>query len=213
MKISAIRNAIVALAMVAGLAGSVFAGSPVTSVNSMGPMDLSGISISNFGVVDGHIYRGAKPGKSGYGELASIGIRTVIDLRGEAKDSDRQLAEAAGLQYVSIPMENRGTPTDQESAAFLGAINAAGNDKVYVHCAGGRHRTGSMIAVYRMAKDGWTIDQAYDEMLKYDFYTSGGHEGYKTYVEDYYRRMTGDPSSVPVAYTASASSSTSRTGN
>jgi hypothetical protein len=70
-----------------------------------------------------------------------------------------------------------------------------------------------MIAVYRMAKDGWTIDQAYDEMLKYDFYTGGGHEGYKTYVEDYYRRMTGDPSSVPVAYTASASSSTSRTGN
>ena len=51
-------------------------------------------------------------------------------------------------------------------------------------------------------KDAITFEQvaAYKEMLAYDFYTSGGHEGFKTYVDNYYHRMTSDPSSVPVAY-------------
>jgi len=57
-----------------------------------------------------------------------------------------------------------------------------------------------MIALYRMTVDGWDIDQAYREMLAYDFYTSGGHQGFKSYVYDYYHRMTQNPTSVPVAY-------------
>lgn len=38
---------------------------------------------------------------------------------------------------------------------------------VYVHCDGGRHRTGAMIAVYRMAIEGWDIQRAYREMRQY----------------------------------------------
>jgi protein tyrosine/serine phosphatase len=201
MKFGSLRNAIATIVAVHVLGFAALAGTP-GAADSMGPTNLPGISIDNFGVVDGHIYRGAKPGKSGYAELAAFGIKEVIDLRGEAKSGDRQLAEAAGLKYVSIPMEDHSTPTDDESAAFLKAVGEANGDKVYVHCAGGRHRTGSMIAVYRMVQDGWTIDQAYDEMLKYDFYTSNGHGGYKTYVEDFFRRKTANPTSVPAAYHA-----------
>jgi protein tyrosine/serine phosphatase len=73
-----------------------------------------------------------------------------------------------------------------------------------VHCAGGRHRTGATIAVYRMAKQGWSAEAAYREMKAYDFYTRWGHGGYKTYVFDYYKRMQEAPSSVPAAYTAPA---------
>jgi hypothetical protein len=47
----------------------------------------------------------------------------------------------------------------------------------------GRHRTGSMIAAYRMSQDGWTLDQAYNEMRGYDFYTGGGHGGFKKFDE------------------------------
>jgi protein tyrosine/serine phosphatase len=79
---------------------------------------------------------------------------------------------------------------------------------VYVHCAGGRHRTGSMVAVYRMVHDGWTVDKAYDEMLAYDFYTSNGHKGFKTYVFDYFARMQANPTSVPVAWIAPAADGT-----
>ena len=57
-----------------------------------------------------------------------------------------------------------------------------------------------MIAVYRMVRDGRDISKAYDEMLKYDFYTRFGHQGFKDYVFDYFKRMTTDPTSVPFAY-------------
>jgi hypothetical protein len=59
-----------------------------------------------------------------------------------------------------------------------------------------------MVAIYRMTQDGWTIDEAYKEMLAYDFYTGGGHEGFKTYVFDYFKRMTSAPSTVPAVYHA-----------
>lgn len=173
--------------------------------SSLQPISLPGVSINNFGVVDGHIYRGEQPGGKDYAALATIGVKTIIDLREDAVGSAARDAKAAGLKYINIPIDGHGTPSDAQAAEFIKDVNDPENGVVYVHCAGGRHRTGSMIAVYRMTQDGWTIDQAYKEMLAYDFYTGGGHEGFKTYVDNYYRRMTDDPSSVPVAYHAPAS--------
>jgi hypothetical protein len=54
-----------------------------------------------------------------------------------------------------------------------------------VHCAGGRHRTGVMGAVYRFNHYNWNYDQAYAEMKKYDFYTRWGHGDMKKFVQDY----------------------------
>ena len=171
-------------------------------VSSMQPIALQNISISNFGVVDGRIYRGEQPARKDYSALASIGVNTIIDLRDDASSSSAKYAKAAGLTYINIPIDGHGTPTDAEAAEFLKVVNDPGNGVVYVHCAGGRHRTGSMIAIYRMTQDGWTIDQAYQEMLAYDFYTGGGHEGFKTYVFDYFKRMSSAPSTVPAVYQA-----------
>src|SRR6185437_8004401 len=55
----------------------------------------------------------------------------------------------------------------------------------YVHCAGGRHRTGVAGAVYRFNHYNWTYDQVYAEMKKYDFYTRFGHGDMKKFVQDY----------------------------
>lgn len=177
--------ALVALAGGGGGGGAIAA---PTVANSMGPLDLPGISIKNFGVVDGHIYRGGQPSKDEYRQLAALGVRTVIDLRLDAKKKAKEMAEEAGLTYVNIPIDDHSKPTDEQTATFLKMIDSA-SGPVYVHCAGGRHRTGSMIAVYRMTHDGWNIDQAYQEMLNYDFYTRWGHEGFKTFVYDYYENM------------------------
>jgi hypothetical protein len=46
-------------------------------------------------------------------------------------------------------------------------------------------------------------------MLAYDFYTGGGHEGFKTYVFDYFKRMTSAPSTVPAVYHAPEEEKTS----
>jgi protein tyrosine/serine phosphatase len=183
--------------------GAAAAGSPseiiATHYSSMGPLKLSGVNISNFGVVDGRIFRGAQPKGQDYSALKAVGVTTIIDLREDARKDSRSEAEAAGLKYVNIPLVDKQTPTEENAAAFLKAVDDPANGVVYVHCAGGRHRTGSMIAVYRMTHDKWTLDQAYDEMLKYDFYTSGGHGGFKTFVEDYAKHLAANPAPATVA--------------
>lgn len=171
-----------------------------TCANSMRPINVAGIDIKNFGVVDGHIYRGNQPSKSDYQCLKALGVSTIVDLRDDAKSSARRDAEAAGLKYVNIPMDDRDKPYDTQVATFLAAVTDPANGNCYVHCVGGRHRTGATIAIYRIAVEGWTADAAFAEMESYDFYSRWGHKAYKSYVYDYYARMKADPSSVPLAY-------------
>jgi protein-tyrosine phosphatase len=173
-------------------------GDPTDPRDSGGPIEIAGVDIGNFGLVAGRIYRGEQPKGEDYTALASLGVTTVIDLRLDARSKSRAEAEAAGLTYVNIPIDDKKSPTDGDVVAFLGTLDKA-KGKVYVHCAGGRHRTGSMVAVYRMVREGWSIEKAYDEMLAYDFYTRNGHKGFKTYVYDYYSRMKANPGSVPAA--------------
>jgi len=145
------------------------------------------VDIDNFGKINDHYYRGAQPKGRNYEQLAAIGVKTVVDLRDDAKGSSRSEAERAGLRYINFPLKDKQYPQADAATHFLEIVNNQANWPVYVHCAGGRHRTGAMTAVYRMTVDGWDIDRAYQEMKQYDFYTSWGHEGFKDYVYDYYR--------------------------
>ena len=147
------------------------------------------VSIDNFGQVNDHLYRGAQPKDAQYEELAALGVKTVVDLRGDAKKDSRASAERAGLRYINLPLDDKSYPQADAAARFLEIVNDPANGVVYVHCAGGRHRTGALVAVYRMDVDHWKIDQVYDEMKQYDFYTSGGHGCYKDYVYDHYHAL------------------------
>jgi protein-tyrosine phosphatase len=212
---SSLRRVVASLAILPFFALAAFAGgsggASASAANSMGPMELPGVSLKNFGIIDGRIYRGAQPDKDDFSELKNIGVTTVIDLRLDAKSGSRERAEAAGLKYVNIPIDDGKQPTDADVAAFLKLLDEVNTSKVYVHCAGGRHRTGSMLAIYRMVRNGWTVEQAYDEMLAYDFYTKWGHKGFKTYVFDYWNRMQSDASSVPAAYCAPSAGTVAET--
>ena len=189
-----------AVIALAGGGGGGGAAPAATETDSMGPMQIPGIEIKNFGVVAGHIYRGNQPDIADYAALKKFGISTIVDLRKDARPYAKQAAEEAGLKYVNIPMDDTDRPYDEQIAAFLKVVTDPANGKCFVHCAGGRHRTGVTIACYRMAVQGWTADAAYSEMKAYDFYTRWGHGAYKTYVFDYYTRMKADPASVPVAF-------------
>ncbi len=152
--------------------------------------NAAAVTIENFGRINSHIYRGAQPKRDQYRQLAAIGVKTVLDLRGDAERDSRAEAEGAGLRYMNLPLSPKRYPTADAAARFLEIVNDQTNWPVYVHCAGGRHRTGAMIAVYRMMMDHWTVDQAYKEMKQYDFYTFGGHGCYKEYVFDYSRNLS-----------------------
>ena len=76
-------------------------------------------------------------------------------------------------------------PTDAQIAQFFKIVNDPANQPVYVHCAGGRHRTGTMTALYRMTNDGWTPAQAYNEMKQYRFEGFPDHPVLRNYVYAY----------------------------
>jgi protein tyrosine/serine phosphatase len=151
------------------------------------------VDIENFGKVNDHFYRGAQPKGRNFEQLAALGVKTVVDLRQDTESGARTDTERAGMRYINLPMKEKSYPTAETAVRFLETVNNKANWPVYVHCAGGRHRTGVMTAVYRMSVDGWDIDKAYKEMKQFDFYTSWGHGCYKDYVYDYYRELKARP--------------------
>ncbi len=149
------------------------------------------VDVDNFGKVTDFFYRGAQPKGGNYDQLASLGVKTVLDLRNDPKDFAKSLSERARMKYINLPMSDKDYPTSDAVSKFLSIINNQENWPVYVHCAGGRHRTGIMTAVYRMSMEGWDINRAYAEMKNYDFYTRWGHKAMKDFIFDYYRELSG----------------------
>ena len=96
------------------------------------------------------------------------------------------LVQAAGMQFFRIPLTTTARPTEAAVAQFLKLVNDPANQPVYVHCQGGRHRTGTMTAIYRLTQDGWTADKAYQEMKQDKFEGFPGHPVLKSFVYDYY---------------------------
>ena len=72
-----------------------------------------GIGIDNFYQLNDHVYRGGQPDKAGFQYLASIGVKTVIDLRhsDERSKAEEQTVTAAGMRYINIPMTGLRPPT------------------------------------------------------------------------------------------------------
>ena len=147
------------------------------------------IRIKNFGQMDERFFRGAQPKEKDYKDLALLGIKTIIDLREDPEAYEKPMVESLGMTYVHIPMIAKKYPTQEATELFLKTVNDPSTGKFFVHCAGGRHRTGAMGAVYRFQFYKWDFEQVYKEMKQYDFYTRWGHGAFKDFVQDYYSQM------------------------
>ena len=151
-----------------------------------GAVDISSIRIDNFGQIASTYFRGGQPDGRDYADLAALGVKTVINLTSDdAKTNEPTMVAQAGMVYEQIPMTTHRPPTAAELDRFLGIVNDAARQPVFVHCVGGRHRTGIMTAVYRMAQDGWTADQAFSEMRKFKFGAAFLHSEFKNFVYAY----------------------------
>jgi protein tyrosine/serine phosphatase len=177
--ISKKRHALLALIAILSLA----------AVSSAQENSIPNVKIKNFGQMDDRFYRGAQPKEKEFKELALLGIRTVIDLREDPEPYEKPMVESLGMTYVNIPMIAKKYPTPEALETFLKTVNDPNTGKFYVHCAGGRHRTGVMGAVYRFKFYNWDFEQVYKEMKQYDFYTRWGHGAFKDFVEDYYAQI------------------------
>ena len=146
---------------------------------------LSAIHIDNFGQVNDRYYRGARPQGDDFRALATLGVKTLIDLAEEGDQSEEANAKTAGMHFVRIPMSTRKAPSAETVAQFLALVNDPANQPVYVHCIGGRHRTGVMTAIYRMNVDGWNSARAWTEVKQYKYGAEFLHPEFKEFISTY----------------------------
>jgi uncharacterized protein (TIGR01244 family) len=124
--------------------------------------------IKNFGKVNEHLYRGAQLDTIGVKNLATLGVKTIINLRPLDKEwaTEESDARAAGITFTNVPFKGLGRPTDGQVAKVLSLIdNSPG--PVFVHCEYGCDRTGTIVACYRIRHDHWSADAAQKEADTY----------------------------------------------
>jgi len=144
--------------------------------------------LPNFHKMSDMLYRGAQPLGGGIKKLAGLGVKTIINLRGEddLARQEKKDAEAAGLHYFSVSMAGLSAPSDEQVAQVMAIIDKPENQPVFIHCKRGSDRTGTIAAVYRISHDGWNSDRAIAEAKTYGM--SWTEFGMRGYISDYYRQ-------------------------
>lgn len=142
--------------------------------------------LPNFAQVGANFYRGAQPTENGVRQLAKMGVKTIIDLRGadEKSKTEETWVKNAGIKFINVNLNNWFKPKTADIEQIIRDIGAAENEPVFVHCKRGADRTGTVVAVYRISHDNWTAQQAIAEARKFDF---GWWQFWmKDYINDYY---------------------------
>ena len=164
------RSMLLALA----LSGSPAAPAAERATNWAARLEQPGVP--NLHRVTTNLYRSAQPTAEGMRAAAKLGIKTVISLR--AFHSDKDELESTTLRTERIYFKTW-HPEDEDIVRFLKIVSNTNAGPFLVHCQHGSDRTGTMIAVYRLAVQGWTKEEAIKEMTGGDF---GFHEMWKNLV-------------------------------
>src|SRR5689334_18767270 len=80
------------------------------------------VRIDNFGQVNDHLYRGGQPEGDNYRQLAALGVKTIVDLRGDSEPDERASSERAGLRYINIPLAPKHYPQADAAQRFLDIV-------------------------------------------------------------------------------------------
>jgi protein tyrosine phosphatase (PTP) superfamily phosphohydrolase (DUF442 family) len=86
----------------------------------------------------------------------------MINLR--SRHSDRELLGGTKVHYEQIPMQ-AWNPEEEDVVQFLRLVTDPQHAPVLVHCEHGADRAGTMCAVYRVAVEGWSKEEAVREMV------------------------------------------------
>jgi len=148
-------------------------------------------------MINANYFRGAQPKGHDYADLSALGVKTVIDLTDDdGQASEPAMVKSAGMKSFKIPMSTHVPPTKAQLAQFLSIVNDPANQPVYVHCVGGKHRTGVMTAAYRMINEGWNAAQAFSEMKSFKFGADFMHPEFKQFVYNFRPEPKGSVPSV-----------------
>ncbi|MEI6324899.1 MAG: dual specificity protein phosphatase family protein [Gemmataceae bacterium] len=139
-------------------------------------------------VAAGKLYRSGQLTAAGFREtIRDLGIKSVVNLQDEFPDPDivkswydhstikeQALCAEMGVKYIHLMpdlISRNAKPGDRPKVieGMLAAYDDKENYPMLVHCKAGLHRTGVLIAVYRMEYEGWSPDQAYREMRDHGY--------------------------------------------
>ena len=183
----ALAGALLSLCLVAG-PGRGATGSP--SNGEPGAAD-EGMPERFESVADG-IFRSAQPTAEALGTARARGIRTLLVLRSSVPRDERDEAERLGLGIVHVPMGAEDLPSMEQVDRALDALLDPARRPILVHCRHGEERTGTVIAAYRVAVQGWTPAAAAREAEAIGF----GFDGLERFLERYRAHRAAAPGSI-----------------
>jgi protein-tyrosine phosphatase len=170
--------------------------------SSLSKSNEFGIPIRNFGEVTDKIFRGALPDTEGYRALTEkLGVFRVCSIiEHESREDSKRALDAGIKEWRYIPFSDTDAPPANRVMEWLDYIRSSKKKgPLFTHCRGGRHRTGTLVAVFRVTDCGWGKDQAFAEMKKYGWYSALGHEPLKKWFfeefdpNDYRREQPSEP--------------------
>jgi protein tyrosine phosphatase (PTP) superfamily phosphohydrolase (DUF442 family) len=118
------------------------------------------------------LHRGSQPDERWIWSLTVPSIRgtpfkTVINLRAE-DNSEAPIVRKYGMTPLNIPVIDFTAPKTDQVVQFLDFVTQAKNQPAYVHCHAGQGRTSTFVSSYRMAVQGWSVDDAVAEAKSYN---------------------------------------------
>lgn len=132
------------------------------------PIQMHGVG--NFYKITDYLYRSEQPTEEGMKNLKKMGIKTLINLR--VFHSDWGKTKKTGLLDEELSVKTWHIE-DEDVIRVLRIIRKRENGPFLMHCWNGADRLGVMVAMFRIVEQGWTKDEAIDEMVNggYGFHT------------------------------------------
>lgn len=148
----------------------------VQTLNASGVQEASVNNIYRFGKVNNFLYRGGLPTDVDLKALKDFKVKTVISFRGLGDDKEKfqvaeekAMVEKLGMKFLNVQIPFDKPVPDKTIKQFFTAVNTKANQPLFVHCKGGRDRTGTMVALYRINYEKFTAEKAIEEMKEYTF--------------------------------------------
>ena len=120
-------------------------------------------NVPNFYMLNDNLYRSGQPTEVGMVQLREIaGIKTIINLRTFHSDSDE--IGSTGLLNDRLHVKAWHIE-DEDVIKVMKDLSHGEKGPFLIHCQHGADRTGVMCAMYRILNQGWTKEEAIDEMV------------------------------------------------
>lgn len=117
--------------------------------------------------IDTQAFRSAQPAPHQIGAAARLGVRTVVNLRGERLCGSYWLEQAAcqrhGLKLVNFQVRSRAAPSLEELRGARELFESL-EYPILMHCKSGADRAGLMSVLYQHLRGGVPMEQAIHQL-------------------------------------------------